>query len=47
VFDLLGENQSINQKVTASYLEETQTKVLQRYFMFTFTYKLRKFKSAS
>lgn len=46
VFDLLGENQSINQNVTAAYLEEIQTQVLQRYFMLTFTYKLRKFKSA-
>ncbi|GAB5524626.1 MAG: outer membrane beta-barrel protein [Roseivirga sp.] len=44
VFDLLGENQSFNQTVTAQYLQETQTQVLQRYFMLTFTYQLRFFK---
>lgn len=44
VFDLLGENESFNQTVTAQYLQETQTQVLQRYFMLTFTYQLRMFK---
>ncbi|MEM9052072.1 MAG: TonB-dependent receptor [Bacteroidota bacterium] len=44
VYDLLGQNESFNQTVTAQYLEETQTQVLQRYFMLTFTYQLRMFK---
>lgn len=44
VFDLLGENQSFDQTITAQYVQETQTKVLQRYFMLTFTYQLRSFK---
>ncbi|MEM8968957.1 MAG: outer membrane beta-barrel protein [Bacteroidota bacterium] len=44
VFDLLGQNQSFDQTITAQYLEETQTEVLQRYFMLTFTYQLRRFK---
>ncbi|MEP1034784.1 TonB-dependent receptor [Ekhidna sp.] len=44
VFDLLGENQSFNQTVTAQYVQESQTQVLQRYFMLTFTYQLRSFK---
>lgn len=44
VFDLLGQNQSFNQTVTAQYLQETQTQVLQQYFMLTFTYQLRMFK---
>jgi len=44
VYDLLGQNQSFSQTVTAQYLEESQTQVLQRYFMLTFTYQLRKFK---
>lgn len=44
VFDLLGENQSFNQEVTSQYLEESQTQVLQRYFMLTFTYQLRNFR---
>ncbi|MTI22211.1 TonB-dependent receptor [Fulvivirga sp. RKSG066] len=43
VFDLLGENQSFDQQVTAQYIEESQTQVLQRYFMLTFTYQLRIF----
>ena len=47
VFDLLGQNQSFNQTVSAQYLEETQTQVLQRYFMLTFTYQLRRFKKSS
>ncbi|WP_420318543.1 outer membrane beta-barrel protein [Ekhidna sp.] len=44
VFDLLGENQSFDQTVTAQYVQESQTQVLQRYFMLTFTYQLRSFK---
>ena len=47
VFDLLGQNQSFDQTVSAQYLEETQTEVLQRYFMLTFTYQLRRFKKAN
>ncbi|MEO0332962.1 MAG: hypothetical protein AAF223_14985, partial [Bacteroidota bacterium] len=47
VFDLLGQNQSFDQTVSAQYLEETQTEVLQRYFMLTFTYQLRRFKKSS
>ena len=47
VFDLLGQNQSFDQTVSAQYLEETQTEVLQRYFMLTFTYQLRRFKKGS
>lgn len=44
VFDLLGENQSFNQEVTTRYIEESQTKVLQQFFMLTFTYQIRNFK---
>ncbi len=44
VFDLLGQNQSFNQTVTAQYVQESQTQVLQRYFMLTFTYQIRRFK---
>lgn len=44
VFDLLGENQSFDQTVTAQYVEEIRTQVLQRYFMLTFTYQIRNFK---
>lgn len=45
VFDLLGQNQSFDQTVTAQFVQESQTQVLQRYFMLTFTYQLRRFKS--
>ncbi len=44
VFDLLGENRSFDQTVNAQYVQETRTEVLQRYFMLTFTYQLRRFK---
>ncbi|MEP2026817.1 outer membrane beta-barrel protein, partial [Reichenbachiella sp.] len=45
VFDLLGQNQSFSQTVSAGYVEEVRTEVLQRYFMLTFAYQLRRFKS--
>ncbi|MBS1927073.1 MAG: TonB-dependent receptor [Chitinophagaceae bacterium] len=43
VFDLLGQNQSISRSVTESYIQDTRSTVLQRYFMLTFTYSLRNF----
>jgi hypothetical protein len=42
-FDLLEQNQSIVRTVSENYIEDTQSKVLQRYFMLTFTYSLRNF----
>ncbi|MGZ4156535.1 MAG: outer membrane beta-barrel protein, partial [Bacteroidia bacterium] len=44
VFDMLGQNQSINRTVTDTYIEDSSTKVLTRYYMLTLTYNLRKFK---
>ncbi|MFY8020413.1 MAG: outer membrane beta-barrel protein, partial [Bacteroidia bacterium] len=44
VFDLLNQNNSINRSVTETYIEDTRTRVLNRYFMFTFTYNIRQFK---
>ncbi len=44
VFDLLNQNNSINRTVTETYVEDTRTRVLQRYFMLTFTYTIRQFK---
>ena len=46
VFDLLKQNQSIVRTVTGSYIEDAQSKVLQQYFMLTFTYKLKNFGTA-
>ncbi|WP_066511524.1 outer membrane beta-barrel protein [Rufibacter sp. DG15C] len=42
-FDILGENTSIQQNLSSSYVEEVQTNVLQRYFMVSFVYNLRMF----
>lgn len=43
VFDLLNQNNSVNRSVTETYVEDTRSNVLRRYFMLTFTYTLRKF----
>ncbi len=43
VFDALNLNNSITRNVTSSFIEDTQTNVLQRYFLLTFTYNLRAF----
>ena len=45
VNDLLKQNVSIQRNVAADYIEDVQSTVLQRYFMATFSYNLRKFKS--
>jgi hypothetical protein len=46
VFDLLDQNQSISRTISETYLEDVQTRVLQQYFMLTFTYNLRNFGKA-
>ncbi|MGC4100667.1 outer membrane beta-barrel protein [Ferruginibacter sp.] len=43
VFDLLKQNQSISRTVNGPQTIDTQTQVLQQYFMLTFTYKLKNF----
>ena len=43
VFDLLKQNQSIVRTVDARYIEDAQSKVLQQYFLLTFTYNLKNF----
>ncbi|GAB3497711.1 outer membrane beta-barrel protein [Spirosoma knui] len=43
VFDLLNQNQSIVRNVTDTYTEEVQSRVLNRYFMVSFVYNLRRF----
>lgn len=42
-FDLLKQNQSIVRTVTGSYIEDAKYKVLQQYFLLTFTYSLKNF----
>ncbi len=46
VFDLLKQNQSIIRTVTNNYIEDSQSQVLQQYFMLTFTYNLKNFGTA-
>jgi hypothetical protein len=43
-FDLLNQNRSINREVTETYIEDSQTNALTRYYMVMITYDLRKFK---
>jgi hypothetical protein len=47
VFDLLKQNQSIIRTVSENYIEDSQSKVLQQYFMLTFTYSLKNFGKAN
>ncbi|MDX2301876.1 MAG: TonB-dependent receptor [Microscillaceae bacterium] len=44
VFDLLKQNNSLQRTISEVYLEDTETEVLQRYFMLSFTYRLKAFK---
>lgn len=45
VYDLLNQNRSVNRNVTETYTEETTSQVLNRFFMLSFTYNLRRFGS--
>ncbi len=42
-YDILDQNKSINRTVADTYIEDSNTQVLQQYFMLSFTYNLRKF----
>jgi uncharacterized membrane protein YgcG len=42
-YDLLNQNNSITRTVTGTYIEDSRTNVLKRYFMLMFTYNIRKF----
>jgi hypothetical protein len=44
VFDLLNANKSITRNVEQNFIEDVRTQVLNRYFLVSFTYHLRKFK---
>ena len=43
VFDLLKQNQSITRTVNESGIQDSQSQVLQQYFMLTYTYNLKNF----
>ncbi|PIY11018.1 MAG: hypothetical protein COZ18_04885 [Flexibacter sp. CG_4_10_14_3_um_filter_32_15] len=47
VFDLLNQNNSISRNVAETYVEDIQTQVLQRYFIVSFTYMIRNFKTTN
>lgn len=42
-YDLLNQNQSITRNTTETYIQDTQSLVLRRYFMLTFSYSIRYF----
>jgi hypothetical protein len=42
VYDLLNQNNNTRRIVTADYIQDSQSSVLTRYFMMSFTYKLNK-----
>lgn len=46
-FDLLKQNNSLSVSQTDTYVQNSQSLVLQRYFLLTFTYSLRQFKAAA
>jgi hypothetical protein len=43
VYDLLGQNANVRRNISETFIEDVQTNVLQRYFMVSFTYNLRRF----
>lgn len=46
VFDLLGQNNSIQRNITDVYLEDVRNNVLERYYMLTFSYRIASFKTS-
>ena len=42
-YDLLNRNTNINRSISERYIQDTQNNALQRYFLLSFTYNLRKF----
>ncbi|SDD39863.1 CarboxypepD_reg-like domain-containing protein [Algoriphagus faecimaris] len=43
VYDLFRQNNNIRRNITDTFIEDTQSNVLQRYFMLTFSYNIRRF----
>jgi len=43
VFDILNQNKAIQRNITETYIEDTQSNILQRYYMLTFTYNIKKY----
>ena len=43
VYDLLKQNNNIQRNIQPTYIEDTETRTLQRFFMLTFTYTIRNY----
>ncbi len=43
VYDLLNQNISVNRSVRENFIQDTETIILRRYFLLTFTYNIRNF----
>ncbi|RDC64800.1 TonB-dependent receptor [Adhaeribacter pallidiroseus] len=43
VYDLLKQNNSIQRNIQPTYIEDVETRTLQRYFMLSFTYTIRQY----
>ena len=46
-YDILNQNNSISRNITGSYIEDSRTNVLKRYFMLMFTYNIRNFNAGA
>lgn len=46
IFDILSQNNSISRSITETYIEDSQTDVLQQYVMFSLSYRIRNFKGS-
>ncbi|MFT7035021.1 MAG: hypothetical protein ACJA2S_003542, partial [Cyclobacteriaceae bacterium] len=47
VYDLLQQNNNARRRITELFIEDSQSTVLQRYFMLTFTYNIRHFSAGT
>jgi hypothetical protein len=43
VYDILKQNNSIQRNIQPTYIEDVETRTLQRYFMLSFTYTIRQY----
>lgn len=44
VYDLLDQNRSVSRNITNTYVEDSRTNILNRFFMLTFTYNIKHFR---
>jgi hypothetical protein len=47
IYDILNQNNAISHNVTDTYVEDSKTNALGRYYMFTLTYNLKRFGTAN